>query len=57
MNVLCREALLTVAPELWKQCIKHAKRIEDHYWEIDGLSENVPHFEQVIINMNASSSD
>lgn len=57
INALCREALRTVTPELWKQCIKHAKKIEDHYWEKDGLSENIPHFEPVIINMNDSSSD
>lgn len=55
MNALCQEALRSVTPELWKKFIKHLKKIEDHYWDRDQLTENVPNVEPVIITMNDSS--
>ena len=55
MNSLCQEALRSVTPELWKTFIKHVKKIEDHHWDRDQLTENVPNVEPVIITMNDSS--
>ena len=31
-----------VTPERWQSLIKHVKvEVEDHYWEADGLNEEV----------------
>ena len=57
MRDLCKEALRSVTPELWKKCIEHTKKIEKHYWEKDGLTEDVPVVEPLVINLNDSSSD
>ena len=45
----------TVTPERWQALIKHVQeKVEDHYWEADGLNEEL--LEQFIIN-NSSDSD
>ena len=45
----------TVTPERWQALIKHVQeKVEDHYWEADGLNEEL--LERFIIN-NSSDSD
>ena len=45
----------TVTPERWQALIKHVhEKVEDHYWEADGLNEEL--LERFIIN-NSSDSD
>lgn len=56
MNNLCKEALRSVTPDLWKKCISHTTRIEDDYWEKDGLTEDVHEVQPLIIE-NPGLSD
>ena len=46
----------TVTPERWQALIKHVhKKVEDHYWEADGLNEEL--LERFIINNSSDSDD
>lgn len=49
MKTLCQEALRSVTPQLWKKCISHINKIEDEYWEKDGLTENIYEVQPLII--------
>ena len=43
-----------VTPERWQSLIKHVEvKVEDHYWEADGLNEEV--LERFIITNNSDS--
>jgi len=36
-----------VTPKRWQSLIKHVQeKVEDHYWEQDGLHEELPHSHQ-----------
>ena len=45
-----------VTPQRWQSLITHVKeKVEDHYWEADGLHEEL--LERFIINTSSDSSD
>lgn len=52
---LVDEGFKIVTPERWKKLIKHVQeKIEDHYWEHDGLYEDM--MERFIIQVGNDSS-
>ena len=53
---LVYEGFEIVTPERWQSLITHVKEdVEDHYWEADGLNEEL--LELFIINASSDSSD
>ena len=53
---LVHEGFEIVTPERWQSLIMHVKEhVEDHYWEADGLNEEL--LERFIINASSDSSD
>lgn len=53
---LIYEGFNRVTPEVWKKLVVHVEeKIEDHYWERDGLSCTTRH--EFIIHLGASSDD
>ena len=54
---LVYEGFEKVTPERWQSLIKHVEqKVEDHYWEADGLNEEL--LERFIItNSDSESSD
>ena len=45
-----------VTPQRWQSLITHVKeKVEDHYWEADGLNEEL--LERFIINASSDNSD
>ena len=55
MKELVYEGFDKVTPERWQSLIKHVEvEVEDHYWEADGLNEEV--LERFVIT-NSSDSE
>lgn len=54
---LCEETLQTVTPELWAKCVKHAIKVEDHYWEKDHLCDEIPLVQPIIVDLHSSDSE
>ena len=55
MKELVYEGFDKVIPERWQSLIKHVEvEVEDHYWEADGLNEEV--LERFVIT-NSSDSE
>ena len=53
---LVHEGFVKVTPERWQSLIKHVEeKVENHYWEADGLNEEL--LERFIINTSSDSSD
>ena len=53
---LVNEGFSCVTPERWKKLVNHVQqKIEDHYWEHDGLYETM--VDRFIIAMGDSSED
>ena len=51
-----REGFGIVTPQLWQSLITHVEeKVEDHYWEADGLNEEL--LEQFIIEIGSDDSD
>lgn len=56
LQSLLLEAIDSISPHLWQQCIKHIiEKVEDNMWKIDGIMDAVA--EPFIINFNNSDSD
>ena len=53
---LMHEGFIKVTPERWQSLIKHVqKKVENHYWEADGLNEEL--LKRFIINTSSDSGD
>ena len=53
---LVHEGFIKVTPEQWQSLIKHIEeKVENHYWEADGLNEEL--LERFIINTSSDSID
>ena len=53
---LVYQGFAAVTPARWQSLIKHVQeKVEDHYWEADGLNEEL--LERFIINSSDSDSD
>ena len=54
---LVYEGFEKVTPERWQSLIKHVEqKVEDHYWEADGLNEELLEW-FIITNSDSESSD
>ena len=53
---LVYQGFAAVTPARWQSLIKHVQeKVEDHYWEADGLNEEL--LERFIINNSSDSDD
>ena len=52
---LVPEGIKKVTPPLWKKFVEHTEKVEDEYWERDGLVEDV--VEEIMINVGDDSDD
>ena len=53
---LVYEGFGKVTPEKWQSLVNHTEKVENHYWEADGLNEEL--LERFIItNSDSESSD
>ena len=53
MKELVHEGFEIVTPERWQSLVKHVEGVENHYWEADGLNEEL--LEGFIINNRSDS--
>ena len=51
---LFEEGLSTVTAEQWEKDETHVKTVEDEFWKVDGLMEELT--ERIIIDLNNNSS-
>ena len=55
IETLVPEGIKAVTPALWKKFCEHTEKVEDEYWERDGLVEDV--VEEIMINVGDDSDD
>jgi len=51
---LVYEGFSKVTPQKWRSLVNHTEKVEDHYWEVDGLNEEL--LERFIITNSDSES-